>query len=1319
MRNPAPLLDPRAEQTIANELERSAPAFAPAWEPKEFGPGAAVVRAFARFTKALADRINAAPDKNRLAFFEQLGIELTPAQAARTPVVFKALRGVGDSHVPARTRLGADAPDSDVPLVFETEQAIALASSPLADVVTVWPGRDAYASHTREVLRGEPFTLFDPLQPVPHELYLAHDVALSIWGESVVQLDVDLETAAESPMSLSWEYWDGALWRTFKAFKPAAAAAERDSLDATDGLTRTGVIRLVSDCASTEATPVNGVQAFWIRGRSTSPIPKHGAALPHVRRIALRTTIERPLPDVPCSTLEEAAGLIPDKGVGGLSTLDFSKAVQPLGAQPRIGDAFHLVSDEAFAKPGAEVTICFRKVETPDEVVDQLGAEYEEDANNAERMVADAAIKAAKALHATGTSVKSILLKGLTSEPLDGLTQALDDLWAAVLPAEAALAHAWANDLGLDLEATVDPLTDPASAVAFWVWNVWGPPDGPAQSESQPPTPPGAPFVAPPEGKTGLRNPAFEDDQWPWSLPVWPSWPSGSPWPWHQLDALDLTGATEAQLEDAALQNPAVFAKLLHTFITENLLRVRNAGIWARDGALSANAAVDRLDTLTPIDAVRASGVTPPVLPSPVLAWEYFDGTRWRSLSMQGGAEARALSGDGPVKFVVPDDMDAVDVNGVSARWIRARLVSGGYGTIRMVSWRDEKTQCLNFFQIIQARPPSLDNVRLGYRYDSGWIAPERCVAYNDFRFVDHTTALRDRKGSIQPFVPVEDRTPTLYLGFDGPLPADRIGLWAGVEEVIGDESGPRMVWEGWTGQSWDRLGVEDGTSSLALPGTIDVLWPGSPDVPSANVIEARATEARIEDERQAGRFGPGDVVQLRTAPLGGESELAVVGGVDGRVIRFETPLDGQFQGALLVKAGLARFGEPRTWMRARLAADTAPRLSRLDSLVSNAVWAAHTETIENERLGAGNGQPNQVLFPRLRPILEGDTLEVRELQGPRASVEEPVLRAELSAAGVPEEDVRTEQDARSGKTDAVWIRWRRRSSLLFAQPDAREYAVEHSRGRVLFGNGEQGRIAPAGRENIRFRTYRTGGGLAGNVPADSVDQILAGVLAEGVTNVRPAEGGAGVESLDRLRSRAPTVVRHRSQAITASDYEALALQASPAVAVARALPHRHPNGRHAPGWVTVQIVPKSGEPRPVPSFELRKRVKRYLANRAPASMAGQIAVLPAEYIPVGVVVTIRPVSADRAREVERTARDALGLFLHPLTGGPDSEGWSFGRNVHLSDVAALLEDLAGVDYTAGLSLLAAGTPVGDHVTVPIDRMVVAGPLQIRLRGME
>lgn len=1193
-----PVLDARrAEDFVRETLARTA-AYVPGWHPTDGDPGWAVAQVYGSFLQALAERIDQAPEKNELAFFDQLGLALLPAQPARAPVVFRALGvpNVADSRVPARTRVGATVPGRSEPLVFETEHDIALAGARLAQVATLWPGRDAWADHTDAALAGTPFTLFEPLQAVRHELYLAHDTHFALSGRSTVEIHVELAqagggaTVAADPcappapdpctatrpaasLAVAWEYWDGVLWRAFKPFVPAATAAEADSLDATNGFARSGVVRLVADCATTAATTVDGIAARWIRARLTGPFVADVAAPPPaVDRLRVRTVVDRSLPPGGCALLPEDAGIVADRAYAGALKLDLTKAVQPLGARPQIGTTFYVGHDEILAKPGAEVTLCFRKIVTEEEKADEASADLEAAAMASEQLVVQAAFEAATALLRADSG-----LRNLAASVPD------EDLWdarrAALVTARGALAGA-----GI---AGIAPLEDAARELLESMATV----------------------------QAGLTMPG---DPLPWNLADLPDL--------GLLDALGILGSFEA-------------------FRDHNQDRIERAAIRAESSAERSRRVLDALEELTPQGAALAAGAEPPAMTAPTVAWEYWNGRGWRTLAVAGTADARTFRGDGPVSFVVPDDVEPTTVNGVEARWLRARLVSGGYGVVRTVSWKDADTGALNFFPIIEVRPPTLDRVRLGYRWRSTLAPVEHALALNDFVFASHTEAARERGDAFEPFVPVADRTPAVYLGFDRPLPADLVGVYLDVEEREGDTDGPRLVWEHWSGADWLPVHVEDETHHLALPGMANVLHPGA---------------------------APG-------APL------------------------------------LPRFGVPRAWVRARLAHDEAPRRSRVHGVHVNAVWASQLETFDAEVVGASTGEPGQVFFVRGTPVLEGEDVEVRELSGARAHVEEPMLRAELARAGIADVDVRSVPDPRSGRTAEVWVRWHARRNLLFSAPGAREYAIERSRGRLLFGDGRHGMIPPAGRDNVRIRTYRSGGGVVGNASRGALAQILSGVLAEGVTNPRPAEGGADGESLARLLRRGGAMVRHRRQAIAAGDYEALALEASPAVAVARALSATHPSGRHAPGWVTLEIVPHSHDARPTPSFGLRQQVQRFLAARAPAAIAHQIAVVAPAYLAIGVDAVVRPVNPAAGGVTLAAVQAALARFLHPLVGGPEDDGWPFGRDVYLSDLAALLESVAGVDYVETLALTLAGSPVGEHVDVPGDRIVVAGPLRLTL----
>jgi predicted phage baseplate assembly protein len=219
--------------------------------------------------------------------------------------------------------------------------------------------------------------------------------------------------------------------------------------------------------------------------------------------------------------------------------------------------------------------------------------------------------------------------------------------------------------------------------------------------------------------------------------------------------------------------------------------------------------------------------------------------------------------------------------------------------------------------------------------------------------------------------------------------------------------------------------------------------------------------------------------------------------------------------------------------------------------------------------------------------------------------------------------------------------------------------------------------VAPPGRSNLRAALYRTGGGTAGNRPAGYLAQLRTPVpYVDRVTNPEPAAGGAAAEPLDQVRVRGPRTLRHRGRAVTLADLEDLALEASPEVALARAVP---PAGLDEAGRVRVLIVPRGGRGRPVPSLELLDRVRAFLGERIPATV--ELEVLGPEWVEVAVTVEVAPVAPGAAGEVQAALSTGLAGFLHPLTGGADGAGWPFGRRPWRSDLYALAEAVPGVDH--------------------------------------
>lgn len=435
----------------------------------------------------------------------------------------------------------------------------------------------------------------------------------------------------------------------------------------------------------------------------------------------------------------------------------------------------------------------------------------------------------------------------------------------------------------------------------------------------------------------------------------------------------------------------------------------------------------------------------------------------------------------------------------------------------------------------------------------------------------------------------------------------------------------------------------------------------------------------------------------------------------------------------------LDRFGTPLNWVRARLKSDGPPGEPTFAGVYPNAAWASERRTIRDLPVGTSNGTPNQVFRISPVPILDGESIEIRELSGARANAEWRIVATEIfqgDQAAI--QDLEDQLALEGSNTDVVrsalrlvrdrkkrvveaWVHWTSRTQLFFSGPDDRDYAIDRATGLLYFGDSVNGRVPPSG-SAILIRVMRSGGGSTGNVAARTIKQLLGVVPGiEAVFNPDAAEGGADGETGDAALDRAPRTLRHRGRAIEAADYETLSREASPAVAFARAIPGRTPAGLTLPGWITVLVAPHSQDERPYPSFGLREQIRKYLEDRAPADIAAlhRIHVTGPTYLPVNVDATVAPIDPSQAGAVEKAARSALERFLHPLLGGPSGEGWDLGRDVFLSDIAAELERTEGVDHVEELTLLRGSEPQGESLTVADDELVAAGTITLRLTEPE
>lgn len=402
------------------------------------------------------------------------------------------------------------------------------------------------------------------------------------------------------------------------------------------------------------------------------------------------------------------------------------------------------------------------------------------------------------------------------------------------------------------------------------------------------------------------------------------------------------------------------------------------------------------------------------------------------------------------------------------------------------------------------------------------------------------------------------------------------------------------------------------------------------------------------------------------------------------------------------------RFGTSAHWIRARLAMGGYHDPPRLENLLLNATEAAHVITWEETVLGGSDATPNQrFAFPR-GPVLDGEIIEVIEPDPPPAD-EQAALEALHGAEAVV-----------ADPDGGVRVRWTRVDGFFESGAADRHYVKDIVTHAIQFGDGRYGRIPPKGEKNVRARRYQVGGGHTGNVASDAL-QVLRKPIAyvEGVTNPYPATGGSDLEPVASVIRRGPFALKSRSRAVTAEDFEWLAREASPSVARVRCVPAREREGEVA--VIVVPRVPRDHADfmaKPVPSLALLRQVKRHLNKHKLITTV--LHVLKPRYVDVDIQVDVYRRAGATHERLSRAIDQTLRLFLHPLAGGRDRQGWPFGRDVYKVDLFHVIEEVRDVDLVHRVRIVEvrSGREV-DYLPVAADELVFVREVEVTERSRE
>jgi len=394
--------------------------------------------------------------------------------------------------------------------------------------------------------------------------------------------------------------------------------------------------------------------------------------------------------------------------------------------------------------------------------------------------------------------------------------------------------------------------------------------------------------------------------------------------------------------------------------------------------------------------------------------------------------------------------------------------------------------------------------------------------------------------------------------------------------------------------------------------------------------------------------------------------------------------------------------GEPVVFTTARAA--TIPA----GATEVRSVLAHHCDLIEGELAGYGNGQPGLTITASRPPLIASTGDELDLIVGVEATLSELNLRP--VAIDFQEKAYRV---------------WRRVDNFADAgEGDSTVYVVDRMTGEIRFasatsvrsknGELEDARALGAAPESCReIRLwYRRGGGSAGNVLAGTLTVLKDPIPAVQVTNPAPGAGGRAAETLSNALTRGPLEMRAPWRAVTARDFEALALSRGVA-ARAKAFTQAALWKFAAPGTVETQLVPS------VPPAECiggRVALSQLLERQTDEALTA-VRTLLEERRPLGVrcVVgwarykSVRVQARVVAREEEDVATvrtrvlERLYNIINPLPTELQPTGWRFGEALRVSNIYDAALRQPGVSYIDGVQLLLDEVPEAGVTTVLAD----------------
>lgn len=642
--------------------------------------------------------------------------------------------------------------------------------------------------------------------------------------------------------------------------------------------------------------------------------------------------------------------------------------------------------------------------------------------------------------------------------------------------------------------------------------------------------------------------------------------------------------------------------------------------------------------------------------------WEYFNGNGWVSLFSERryedafGVEGGTHRRRVVLSFTCPEDLAPAMVNGAERYAVRARIL-----------------KLDNAFKTLgQFITPVLSETSFDYSYGGEGICPEQFISRNNCgeEKISAGEALLSPLG-YRPVQLCGDRKEAVYLGFHRPFDRGPARLLA----VLGGSAGP----------AWgDGEEMKTGSAGAAASGAGRE---GGAENAFSGAGSARRPPLKWE------YWGDGRWRPLN--PADGTENLRKSG-----LVSFNAVPDMREK---------RLFGKSRFWIRIQ---DVSGEYGRMEKRELPLLRGIHLNCVRAWTVRTG--------------LKEQFTLEGYEAEPVFQLVSRPVHQAQVwvdetdSLSRAETEELLKEGRLRfeNGERRQILVLWQQAEDFLGDPGDGRFYTLDSREGVLSFSKSRNFRLPPPGVFGGIQVHISAGGGEKDNLRAHTLEGLerSAGFISQ-VDNPLPFCGGAGREEPERAMERAAAELKHRFRAVTAGDYERLALEASCMVERAFCFPGMGEDGRRAPGHVTLVLLLKNFEDGDVFFPEIREKVYGYMRDRIFAGLAsgGRFHLVKPDFVNIQVSAEIHADSFNEIFSCRKAVEEALAAFLNPVTGNFTKRGFRAGSLPDRKQIEMAIRSAAGVREVR--NLIVAGSVGRGTETVDINPGEGAVPYGLPVNG--